>query len=94
MAMVRWITRLLVVLVVAVFGASTTTASTATLTYDVPAIVRVGVHAIGTGEASPTQLIEVREGSASPPAEARAHLRRPSLEVLPQKRGQLGLVDG
>ncbi|MEX0847233.1 MAG: HNH endonuclease [Ilumatobacteraceae bacterium] len=49
----------------------TTPANAATFTYDVPAIARAGVHAIGTAESSPTQLSDVREGSAPSAAEHR-----------------------
>jgi hypothetical protein len=64
------------VLVVALTGliacaiTGTTGVVAATFTYDGPAIARVGVHAIDGSEASPAQLSDVREGSASPSAAA------------------------
>lgn len=57
--------------VVVAIAPSTTTASAAAFTYDVPAIARVGVHAIGTGEVSQTQLSGMRERSALPSGEGR-----------------------
>lgn len=46
----------------------TTTASAATFIYDVPAVARVGVHAIGTDEANSTPLGHDWERSALPPS--------------------------
>lgn len=50
---------------------STTAASAATFTYDVPSLERVGVHEIRAAEASPAQLSAARERSASPSDSAR-----------------------
>ena len=54
--------------------ALTTSASEATYSYDVPNVVRVGVHTFGVAEANPTQLSDVWKWSG-PPAAA---LRGPS----------------
>lgn len=61
---------LLAVLVAVLLGSlpATTTASSATFTYDAPTVARVHVHQVATAEAGQPQLGDAREGSASPSA--------------------------
>lgn len=70
----RW-SRVLASLAVAAMcvfiGASAFAIAKPTRSYDGPSITRVGVHQIEPAEASPSQLTDAREGSASPSAKAR-----------------------
>jgi pimeloyl-ACP methyl ester carboxylesterase len=59
------------VLLWALLGAGTTTASAATFTYDISIVARVGVTAIGAAGAGPAQLIGAREESVLPAVSGR-----------------------
>ena len=82
-ARLRWI-RVLLVAVLLALGTGTTPANAATFTYDVPTISRVEVHEFDDASASPARLSDVREGSASPPAEPSGAVTTPGSRLLPQ----------
>jgi hypothetical protein len=68
----------ILVALIGVAVAPTTTTSVVAYAYDAPAIARADVHEIDVADASSTQLGDTREGSASPSTDARRTATTPA----------------
>lgn len=88
----RWLLRLIIV-VLAVLGATTTTASAQPFTYDVPTNARVGLHKLEALNTSPVHLSGSSDGSAQPSAEARGASTTPFARVVATNSGAVAKYD-
>ncbi len=79
---VRRLLRFAILVVVALLAGTGTTVSAAAFTYDAESNASVDAQVFGRAEASPTQLSDVREGSASRPFEAGGASTTPSGSVV------------
>jgi hypothetical protein len=84
---VRRLLRFAILVVVALLAGTGTTVSAAVFTYDAESNARVDAQVFGRAEASPTQLSDVREGSASRPFEAGGASTTPSHALVATNTG-------